>query len=319
MSQKLYISSDALNKMDSHSNTDLSNEVGGFLVGKIKKDITYVDDFIAANSGESKSSSFKFTDEDWKSLYKEIEKSSEAELIGWFHTHPDFGTFLSSYDEFIQNNFFSDNGRVAIVFDPIRQEWSAFIQVNGETNKVELKKSNENKQVKIAAPKYRNNKLITSVLLTVIFASYSIYLYLNNLELKSEIISEENLLEETIENKNKIIEETKEEFEKQLNTAESEIKQKNIEQMQLQAEIDSWINQYNDLEIKINDLIIENEKLEKDGNYFSYIIKQGDTLNKIAEFFGVTIESIYSLNEKTIGEDINIIETGDILLIKIEK
>ncbi len=319
MSQKLYISSSALQKMDSHSNTDLSNEVGGFLVGKINKGITYVDDFIPAKSGESKSSSFKFTDEDWNSLYKEIEKSSDAELIGWFHTHPNFGAFLSTYDEFIQNNFFSDNGRVAIVFDPIRQEWSAFIQVDGATNKIELKKSNEVNEVNEASSKDDKKKLIASVLISIIFASYSGYLYLNNLELKSEIVSEKDLLEKTIKNKNKMIEKPTDDFNKEKNLTKSEIKQNNLEKKRLQSEIDNWIKKYKDLEIKINDLITENTELKKEANYFSYTIKEGDTLNKISEIFGVTIESIYSLNKDIIGEDINVIEIGDVLTIKIEE
>ncbi len=41
--------------------------------------------------------------------------------MGWYHTHPDFGIFLSDRDRFIHEHFFSGPGQVAHVIDPIRQ------------------------------------------------------------------------------------------------------------------------------------------------------------------------------------------------------
>ena len=41
--------------------------------------------------------------------------------MGWYHTHPDFGIFLSSHDLFIHRNFFDQPLQVAYVVDPIRQ------------------------------------------------------------------------------------------------------------------------------------------------------------------------------------------------------
>lgn len=39
--------------------------------------------------------------------------------MGWYHSHPGFGLFLSDYDAFIQQNFFGAPGQVALVVDPV--------------------------------------------------------------------------------------------------------------------------------------------------------------------------------------------------------
>ena len=62
----------------------------------------------------------------------------ELDIVGWYHTHPDFGIFLSSHDLFIHRHFFAQTLQVAYVVDPIRQtrgffQWrdSALVQVSG--------------------------------------------------------------------------------------------------------------------------------------------------------------------------------------------
>ena len=45
----------------------------------------------------------------------------DLDIVGWYHTHPDFGIFLSGHDLFIHRNFFDQPLQVAYVVDPIRQ------------------------------------------------------------------------------------------------------------------------------------------------------------------------------------------------------
>ena len=45
----------------------------------------------------------------------------DLDIVGWYHTHPDFGIFLSSHDLFIHRHFFAQPLQVAYVVDPIRQ------------------------------------------------------------------------------------------------------------------------------------------------------------------------------------------------------
>jgi proteasome lid subunit RPN8/RPN11 len=48
--------------------------------------------------------------------------------VGWHHTHPGYGIFLSGYDQFIHNNFFNVPGMFALVVDP-RAESLGFFQL----------------------------------------------------------------------------------------------------------------------------------------------------------------------------------------------
>jgi hypothetical protein len=51
----------------------------------------------------------------------------EKRIVGWYHSHPGFGIFLSEHDLFIHKNFFSDPNQVAWVFDPHSDEEGCFV------------------------------------------------------------------------------------------------------------------------------------------------------------------------------------------------
>jgi hypothetical protein len=50
----------------------------------------------------------------------------DARIVGWYHSHPGFGVFLSDHDTFIHNNFFSSPQQVAWVYDPHSDEEGCF-------------------------------------------------------------------------------------------------------------------------------------------------------------------------------------------------
>ena len=47
-------------------------------------------------------------------------------MVGWYHTHPDWGVFLSGMDMFICDNFFNKKLDVAYVIDPCRGDRGMF-------------------------------------------------------------------------------------------------------------------------------------------------------------------------------------------------
>ena len=47
-------------------------------------------------------------------------------LLGWQHTHPGLGVFLSEQDLFIHRNFFAEAWQIALVVDPRRQDFAFF-------------------------------------------------------------------------------------------------------------------------------------------------------------------------------------------------
>jgi len=57
---------------------------------------------------------------------KKIKKNKNLRIIGWWHSHPDFGCFLSSADLLTQKHFFHKSYQVAMVVDPVRNEYDFF-------------------------------------------------------------------------------------------------------------------------------------------------------------------------------------------------
>ena len=53
-------------------------------------------------------------------------------MIGWYHTHPGFGIFLSDMDVFICDNFFNLPWQVAFVYDPLGGDEGNFVWRAGQ-------------------------------------------------------------------------------------------------------------------------------------------------------------------------------------------
>ena len=57
---------------------------------------------------------------------KEKEKDDSLRVVGWFHTHPNFGCFLSTTDLKTQDYFFPESYQVALVVDPVDDDFQFF-------------------------------------------------------------------------------------------------------------------------------------------------------------------------------------------------
>ncbi len=53
-------------------------------------------------------------------------------IVGWYHTHPGLGVFLSERDLFIHRNFFADRTHIAMVIDPSEFAWGIFYWQDSE-------------------------------------------------------------------------------------------------------------------------------------------------------------------------------------------
>ena len=114
-------SDELMKKIEDHCFSETQIEVGGFLVGTIVGDTATVTNVMRAKKTVGKSTNLTFTHDTWTELYKEIEElKTESVIIGWYHSHPNFGVFLSEHDKFIQNNYFKADGQITTVVDPIR-------------------------------------------------------------------------------------------------------------------------------------------------------------------------------------------------------
>jgi|GEM_PF-1643650 len=88
---------------------------------------------IEARFSEAKRTSLTFTHETWQYIGEVMEQRYPGErIVGWFHTHPGFGVFLSGHDMFIQKHFFDQPWQVAYVIDPVAQSRGFFRWEGGE-------------------------------------------------------------------------------------------------------------------------------------------------------------------------------------------
>lgn len=125
--KSVYIRQDIYKKIHKFTENKTVNESGGILLGTVvdefNKTNIIISGFIEAKYCEATPTTLKFTHETWEYIYKIQEKKFDGlKILGWIHTHPDFGVFLSEYDLFIQNNFFKEDYQIAHVVDPIRLE-----------------------------------------------------------------------------------------------------------------------------------------------------------------------------------------------------
>ncbi|MFX0007543.1 MAG: hypothetical protein ACFFA7_16535 [Promethearchaeota archaeon] len=57
---------------------------------------------------------------------KKIKNNENLRIVGWWHSHPNLGCFLSPTDLVTQKYFFPEENQVALVVDPIQNEFEFF-------------------------------------------------------------------------------------------------------------------------------------------------------------------------------------------------
>lgn len=138
---RVYIHQKTLKQLEEFSASDTSRELGSILVGqyavKNHKSHIVISDFIEAKYTDASASTLTFTHESWDYIHKEHAKNyKDTSILGWQHTHPGYGIFLSNYDLFIQENFFNLPFQIAYVIDPCRKLRGFFQWKDGEVKKL---------------------------------------------------------------------------------------------------------------------------------------------------------------------------------------
>jgi proteasome lid subunit RPN8/RPN11 len=110
-------------------------EVGGILVGTVYEEngryLVVVENALEAQHTLAGTTFVTFTGKTWLDLLQQ-RATSAFTVVGWYHSHPGIGIFLSSNDEFIQQGFFSNRPwYIALVVDPISDDWGAFAWEEG--------------------------------------------------------------------------------------------------------------------------------------------------------------------------------------------
>ena len=138
---RVAIAEGAFRDIRRHAESDTSVELCGVLAGKLLKDDTgpflLVQEAISGANTRRTGSQVTFTHETWDQIHSRMaDDFPDLAIVGWYHTHPGFGIFLSDMDQFIQDNFFNLPHQVAFVYDPKSDERGLFIWRGGKSSRL---------------------------------------------------------------------------------------------------------------------------------------------------------------------------------------
>ena len=235
---KVYIKQDVYKALEKLAASDTSKELGSIILGEYSqehgKTHVIISQYIEAKYTDASASTLTFTHETWDYVHSEHEKRyPDKKIIGWQHTHPNYGIFLSNYDMFIQENFFNLPFQVAYVIDPIQNLRGFFQWKNGRIEKLkgyyiydDVGKPIKIEQTKVKKeePAQAKTSKVASVLIALLCAAtlflsfFAISLnnkYEKQLEKQEEILADISNQQEEIKNQKDEIEGQKTEIGKQ--------------------------------------------------------------------------------------------------------
>ena len=127
---RVFLAEEAFDRAVERGAGDTTREVGGVLVGELLRDdagpYLRIETTIDALHAEEKGAELTFTHATWEHIHKEMDARPGKRVVGWYHTHPGFGVFLSDRDQFIHKSFFNLPFQVALVYDPKAREHGLF-------------------------------------------------------------------------------------------------------------------------------------------------------------------------------------------------
>lgn len=135
---KVVMEAEVARRIRQHCRTSMKAEVCGVLIGTEHGTTTSVAACIAGVNAAQGGAHVTFTQDTWEHIYKvKDEQYPNERIVGWYHSHPGFGVFLSDHDTFIQTNFFSSPQQIAWVYDPHTDEEGCFGWKNGVIAKID--------------------------------------------------------------------------------------------------------------------------------------------------------------------------------------
>jgi proteasome lid subunit RPN8/RPN11 len=135
---EIFFAQSAYVKCSEHAASDLNSEVGGLLIGETRTDSsriqTYIliQDIIPAQFTDSSGTHVTFTQNSLVHLNRQLEEQFPGkQCVGWYHTHPGLGVFLSGHDVWLHQHFFGAPAQVALVVDPESDQAGFFCWQDG--------------------------------------------------------------------------------------------------------------------------------------------------------------------------------------------
>ncbi len=121
------VDGEVLRQIRQHARSCGKTEVCGVLIGSENGNSLAIEACIAGANAAQAGTHVTFTQDTWEHIYQTKDaRYPDHRIVGWYHSHPGFGVFLSDHDTFIHKNFFSSPLQVAWVYDPHSDEEGCF-------------------------------------------------------------------------------------------------------------------------------------------------------------------------------------------------
>ena len=131
----IIIDESALRAVQAHALSKPHLEVAGVLVGTWPQKqqngrfLVHITDMVVAKYAIGNRGSITLYPESWRYMTDTLHARYPNEttvIVGWYHTHPNLGIFLSEADLFIDKQFFTQEWQIALVLDACRREADFF-------------------------------------------------------------------------------------------------------------------------------------------------------------------------------------------------
>lgn len=134
---EVYMRSEILEEIDAHCRAQLPHEAIGFLAGDHYKwsgmDWASANGFICGRTRATEVR-VEFDEGAMGDVVRELRQRYPSQiLIGWYHSHPGYGCFLSPTDILTQKSCFREPYHVALVVDPVQEQFE-FFKLDGDVS-----------------------------------------------------------------------------------------------------------------------------------------------------------------------------------------
>jgi proteasome lid subunit RPN8/RPN11 len=134
----ILVSQEVMQRVNRLVGVTLEREIGGFLLGNryrcpnSQREYVIIDQYSAAQFTESTGVSLAFTKEAWAQMDDELSgKFRGKKLVGWYHSHPNMGIFLSRWDVELHDGRFPADWMSALVIEPGKHDAGFFARRGG--------------------------------------------------------------------------------------------------------------------------------------------------------------------------------------------
>jgi proteasome lid subunit RPN8/RPN11 len=165
---QVVIRQSALNRVHVHGDSSPAAEVCGVLVGEVYRDATgpflLIEHIVKGEAATGSAGQVTFTAATWQHIQETMDREyPDLRIVGWYHTHPGHGIFLSEMDIFLHESFFGLPWQTALVYDPRGGDEGFFASEAGKSRRMpHLIEANEPATATLSQGRQTNGTLETA-------------------------------------------------------------------------------------------------------------------------------------------------------------